>query len=150
MIVRRAVPTDLEGIVSLGHEMWAEAETSFPPVQSDRCAKQLELSIQVPNNVFIAVVEDDDGIVGVINGTIGDYAFSSQLRAAQDILFVTKEKRGSRAAILLLKIFIEWAQENGAQYIFAGASTGVKTDLTEKLFTKFGFTMFCRSFRRHA
>ncbi len=148
MKARRATVQDTAGIFRLGCEMKAESATDFPEVESLKCAVHLALAEQNPERVFVGVVDDGERLVGVVNGTIGDYAFSTELRAAQDILFVTKDKRGTRAALLLMRAFLEWADANGAKTVLAGSSTGVSTEMTERFFTKFGFTPFCRTYRR--
>lgn len=55
-------------------------------------------------------------------------------------LFVRPENRGSRTAYLLIKAFIEWAKEAGANWIQCGTATGLQTEKTVRFYEKMGFT----------
>ncbi|WP_252152443.1 GNAT family N-acetyltransferase [Acinetobacter terrae] len=65
---------------------------------------------------------------------------ADSLMAFDYCLFVRPENRGSRTAYLLIKAFIEWAKEAGANWIQCGTATGLQTEKTVRFYEKMGFT----------
>jgi GNAT superfamily N-acetyltransferase len=75
---------------------------------------------------FVAV--DDGKIVGFLTASIHGFTFASGIFTIQDVIYVSPDRRGTRAAARLLKAFDQWSEELGAVEIHYGTSTGFKPD----------------------
>jgi hypothetical protein len=75
----------------------------------------------------------------VLAGYITEYAFCSELVATDQIVYVIRRKRGTRAVLHLLKEFREWARQRGARELVLGITTGVDAERTGDLYRRLGF-----------
>lgn len=83
---------------------------------------------------------DDNGrIVGFLQAAICGYDFADGIYTAQDVLFIHPDKRGSRAAALLMKEFVTWSDRLGALENRGGNDNGLTSERTAKFLGKFGF-----------
>ena len=89
------------------------------------------------SNTIIFVLEENNEIVGAIVGIINEMYMSQTVVATEMAWFVSKEYRGRKGSIMLMKTFEKWAETNGANYICMGAIEGI-TEL-DKLYTKSGY-----------
>lgn len=85
------------------------------------------------------VAERDERSVGFLMAGIYEYRHAYGLFVAQEVIFVRPECRGSRAAALLMKHLVEWAQGLGAKEITGGNDNAFQSDRTAKFLIKFGF-----------
>jgi GNAT superfamily N-acetyltransferase len=76
---------------------------------------------------------------GFLMASIGGYAFASGIFTTQQVMYVRPEKRGSRAATLLIEHLIAWSKRLGALEITGGNNNGLYTEQTVKLLRKHGF-----------
>lgn len=84
----------------------------------------------------IFVVEDNREVVGYLMAMTHDYAFMSGLFAIQEAMYVRPDKRGTRAAAALMKIFTEWGARMGAKEIIYGVSNRFQPDRTSRFFQR--------------
>jgi L-amino acid N-acyltransferase YncA len=87
----------------------------------------------------IFVIEDKDGVIGLTLSSINDYRAASGLFTTQEVLFVRPEKRGSRAAVLLMKNLIAWSRKVGAKEIVGGNDNEFNSERTAAFLGHFGF-----------
>jgi GNAT superfamily N-acetyltransferase len=139
MIIRAAIFEDLEGLLNLGDIMKDESPVSFPTLDVGQAGKSLGMAIDHPNSSLVMIAEDK-GIIGMVTGYVGPYAFSNELRSCCDLLFVIPERRGAVAAKMLMGAFIDWSRNVGAKIAFAGVSTDVHPERTGALFERVGFS----------
>ncbi len=71
-------------------------------------------------NFFLVYKEDEP--VGFIFAVCGKYIFNKQRYAQQELLFIRPAFRGTRAFLMLLRAFEEWARLRGAVEIWTGAA----------------------------
>src|SRR5690606_25371393 len=62
----------------------------------------------------IFVVEQNRELIGFLNASISGYDFADGLFTTQQVLFVRPDKRGTRAAALLVKMLVDWSDQLGA------------------------------------
>lgn len=141
MAVRLAVMEDLDAIVALAHEMHQESPTYSKLEFNDE--KFLDHLGRL-HRVFVAEVN------GTVVGMMGCYAqqtsFSLELIAFESGLFITKEHRGGRLALALIKAYEEWAMSQGVARINLGTSTGIEADRVKALYERLGYTHVGYSF----
>lgn len=95
--------------------------------------------IEGANPTFF-VVEHKGRLVAMLTTYTMDYDHRSGLYATQRLFFVLPEYRGSRAAALLMRHFIEWARDTmKADAIFGGNDNGFHSEQTAKFLRRFGF-----------
>jgi GNAT superfamily N-acetyltransferase len=145
--IRDATSDDLDVFVSLGARMYEECTVSYPPVEEEHIRKYLDVAVTMPN-VFLNLIAEDDGPIGILTAVAGPYSFSPKLRTSSDILFVLPEKRGGRAAILLVGRFNEWADSIGAVNSTMSIATGVTPKRTGRFFEMMGFRPMEMIYRR--
>lgn len=86
--------------------------------------------------VFVAV--EKDHILGFLAASIMEYWFTTGIYVSQDVLYVRPDKRGTRAAVKLIKKFIQWGDMLGAREHIFGTLTGFQPERTAKLFEHCG------------
>lgn len=87
----------------------------------------------------IFVCEDKGQVVGLTLSSINAYRASAGLFTTQEVLFVRPEKRGTRAAVLLMKNLIDWSKQLGAKEIIGGNDNEFNSDRTAAFLEHFGF-----------
>lgn len=85
------------------------------------------------------VVDQRGEPIAFLMATIGGYPFASGIFTTQQVLFVRPDKRGTRAAALLIRELIAWSTKLGALEITGGTNNGLYTEQTTRLFEKHGF-----------
>lgn len=137
MFVRLAIAQDEDQVVEMAV---ADARETMPgePVDESiirsRFRQYLETSFPT-----IFVVEHDRGLVGLVVADTGDYDHRSGFFVIQKLLYVLPEKRGTRAAVLLTRHLVEWAERIGAAEVVGGNDNGFKSERTAAFLEHFGF-----------
>lgn len=148
MDIECATPDDLDDLVRLGRAMRAESAVGFPEIDPTAIAAHLRLAGAHPDRVYMAMAWQDGAPVGLVSGVVGTYAFSHELRACCDTLFVCPDFRGRHAGVRLQRRFEEWATACGAQSIYLGISTGISPDRTARLLARSGYVPLGQTFRK--
>ena len=107
----------------MARAMHAETEFAKFDYSEAKVRALIEASL-VEHSRRLIVVEAYDGLVGMIAGQIGELICSHQLQASDRVLYVRPEHRGSRAALLLVKAYLEWAESMGVAAVLMGVSSG--------------------------
>lgn len=137
MFVRLAIEDDEDEYVELAR-LAVEESARHVGFSADRVRATFHAYLDEANPT-IFVVEDRRRIVGFLNATISAYTFADGQYTTQEVMFVQPEKRGTRAAALLVREFIRWSDRLGALENTGGNDNGLFTEKTSRLLSKFGF-----------
>lgn len=137
MFVRLALDDEEDEYVELARQAVAESARHVP-FSADRVRETFR-SYLADAHPTIFVVEHERRLIGFLNATISTYTFADGHYTTQEVLFVTPEKRGTRAAALLLREFVQWSDRLGALENTGGNDNGLFTEQTSRLLMKFGF-----------
>lgn len=94
------------------------------------------------------VVEDKSGLVGFLCADFLIHRAFDGLFTIQEVLYVKPEKRGTRAATLLMRELITWSDDLGANEIIGGVDNETNIDRTAKFLSHFGFKKVGYAMRR--
>ena len=133
--IREATEEDVFDILVLAREFSKESPITHK--WNKEKTEHFIISAINNNNTIIFILEDKDEIVGAIVGIINEMYMSQTVVATEMAWFVSKDYRGRKGSIMLMKTFEKWAETNGANYICMGAIEGI-TEL-DKLYTKSGY-----------
>lgn len=143
MIVRPVSEPDRERCIELGRALHAEGSLAFVPFSDERASRLLRAAVQNPERVFLWVAEDEGQIIGMRAGVMEPYWFAEEKDgrlASGRLFYVIPERRGGTAAVRLAHAYIEWAKKNGATEIEFSTSSGIRTEQTERFYSKLGGT----------
>lgn len=137
MRVRLALPADLDGYVALARIGHAESWPYLP--FAEHKVRAIFDRYMTTAHPTIFVVEHDGEIIAFLNCTISEFPSADGLYTTQEILFVRPDKRGTRAAALLLRQFIQWSDQLGALESTGGNDNALTSDRTRRFLKRFGF-----------
>lgn len=83
--------------------------------------------------------QDDKGCTGFIMGIINTPFYTPQKELSEMFFWVRPDKRNSRLALNLIKVWEEWGNSEGAVKKYLGVTTGNNTLGVEKLYNKMGY-----------
>jgi L-amino acid N-acyltransferase YncA len=112
-----------------------------------RCRDTLESSVAIASPT-IYVVEEKRKLIGFLVMDFFSHQAADGLYAVQQVLFVKPEKRGTRAATLLMRQLIEWAARIGCNEIIGGNDNEFNSERTAKFLEHFGFKKVGFAMRR--
>jgi L-amino acid N-acyltransferase YncA len=84
-------------------------------------------------------VEAERRPIGMLMADVGQFDYRAGLFVVQKVIYVSPEKRGTRAAVLLVKELIRWSRHIGASEIIGGNDNGFNSDRTAAFLGHFGF-----------
>lgn len=105
----------------------------------ERMAETFFGSYMARSECMIWVVERAGQVVGFLLATACEYRAFNGLFTVQEVLFVSPDKRGTRAAALLMKKLVEWSRNVGAQEIVGGNDNDLLSEQTARFLSRFGF-----------
>lgn len=146
MFARLAMPEDEEAIVRLTFQDLGE---TLPHHRPDEAAvrRTFKRSLQ-HGDPTIFVVEQDRHVIGFLLAVLGGYYFTDAVYTVQEIWYVQPEKRGTRAAALLMDAFLAWSDRLGAKEVIGGNSNGLHSERTRKFLERYGFKVAGYSMKR--
>lgn len=113
MKVRPATETDIQPCLRLAEQFWHESIYKMVSFDADKSVAYGRNVIENPWSLFW-VAEDGGGVIGFVIAHLENPAFSNDIMAVHDFLFVNKDDRGHMAGIQLMRVYDHWAKENGA------------------------------------
>ena len=139
--VEQARILDIPELLEIAVQFWNESPTyQQRPINLNKVKTQLQTLILYPSQGCVLVVKDeDDNILGGFMGGLQEEWQSDSFMAFDYCLFVRANNRGSRVAYMLVTAFIEWAKEQGADWVQCGTATKINTERTISFYKKFGF-----------
>jgi hypothetical protein len=136
-MIRPAETRDLNAIITLAKEMHQEGLYKDIPFNSEVFIRTVSHCMR---DGFAWVGEKDGLVVCGMLATIGEYFFSKAKITSDLGLFVSKDHRKSRLALLLLKEYVSWGKNMGASEITMGSTNGHQgTGLKKFLENSLGF-----------
>lgn len=138
MFVRLALESDQEAVVQMAKGNVDETlhETEFFNPDCVRLTFQSYLTVAA--STFFVVVEEET-VIGFLQATMFGYDYRDGLYTCQKVLYVVPEKRGTRAATLLMRELISWSRLLGADRIEGGNDNSFRSDKTASFLARFGF-----------
>lgn len=139
--IEKAKISDIPELLEIAVQFWKESDTyNQRPINLDKVKTQLQTLILYPSQGCVLICKDDqDNILGGFMGGLQEEWQSDSLMAFDYCVFVSSINRGSKAAYLLIKAFIEWAKEQDATWIQCGTATRINTERTISFYKKMGF-----------
>jgi hypothetical protein len=136
-MIRPAETRDLNAIITLAKEMHQEGLYKDIPFNSEVFIRTVSHCMR---DGFAWVGEKDGVVVCGMLATVGEYFFSKAKITSDLGLFVSKDHRKSRLALLLLKEYVSWGKNMGASEITMGSTNGHQgTGLKKFLENSLGF-----------
>jgi len=136
-MIRPAETRDLNAIITLAKEMHQEGLYKDIPFNSEVFIRTVSHCMR---EGFAWVGEKDGLVVCGMLATIGEYFFSKAKITSDLGLFVSKDHRKSRLALLLLKEYVSWGKNMGASETTMGSTNGHQgTGLKKFLENSLGF-----------
>lgn len=134
IFARLATPEDKDAVLSLA-QMQVEETLPHLDFRRDIAEKTYDQGMIHAHPTFF-VAEDNREVTGYLMATLESYAFTSGIYVSQEVLYVRPDKRGTRAAVHLIKEFEGWGHIVGAREWMFGVSNGFQPERTTRLFEK--------------
>lgn len=134
IFARLIMPEDVDAVLDLA-EM--QVRETLPHLHFDRevARETLEMSLARAEPTFF-VAEDNREVVGYVMCLLQGYAFTTGIFTVQEVLYVRPDKRGTRAAVHLVKEFVRWSKIVGAREMILGISNKFQPDRTARFYEK--------------
>lgn len=134
--VRLAMPFDEDEIIEMAR---VNAETMPTLVFNEgRARRAFRQYLETALPTFW-VAHDGPEVFGFLCASFYEHRAFDGLFTVQEVLFVKPEKRGTRAATLLMRELISWSKNLGANEIVGGNDNAFNSDRTAKFLSHFGF-----------
>jgi L-amino acid N-acyltransferase YncA len=140
---RVATPNDVEGIVALWPEHWAEAHYPDRGIEpdEDRYRQWVADSIEYGTQIRLLAIDSRDHIVGFFAYSL-DHNFSVKPVAVMGTFFVEKAHRRSAVPAILFELGLDMAASDGACAFHAPiTSETLGSRALENMFRKHGFAV---------
>lgn len=137
MFVRLALESDEDDFVAMGAANVAETLPGAPFDEPTLRRVFQDYLAEASPTIFLC--EQDRQAIGLAVVDMGGYLYRTGFFVAQRVLYVRPEKRGTRASVLLVKHYTEWAKRLGAVEILGGNDNDFKSERTKSFLEHFGF-----------
>lgn len=87
--------------------------------------------------IFFA--EHDRRVIGMVMSHAVPFDHRAGFYVTQRVLYVLPENRGTRAAVILMRHLVQWAEQTGAAEIAGGNDNSFNSDRTAAFLAHFGF-----------
>lgn len=132
--VRLAMPEDKDAVLSLA-QMQVEETLPHLDFRRDLAERTFERIVTTADPTGFVALQDGE-VIGYLMATLNTYSFSSGVFVSQEVLYVRPDKRGTRAAVHLIKEFVRWGEIVGAREWLYGISNGFQPERTARLFER--------------
>ena len=138
MKARLALPADEDAFVALAH---AAHDESLPhiPYSEAKVRATFARYLAAAHPTIVVCVGNDGLLVGFTSQTISEYPSGTGIFTTLEVTYVRPDKRGSRAAALLLRWFAQWSDQLGALESTGGNDNALHSEQTAKLLSRIGF-----------
>lgn len=137
MFVRLAVEQDTSELLQLTE---AGVKELMPRhAYSETRFKQTIQSYLDRGNPTLFVVEEDRKVIAFLMASLHTHWFLDGHFASQDVIYVRPDKRGTRAAAMLVKRLTAWSDQLGVTEIIGGTETSFQPERTVRFLKHFGF-----------
>ena len=138
MEIRRMKTSDVPAIIHLGARMHEESQYSILNFLPEKVVEKCHQVINHQQMLGLVAIQDGN-IIAMIGGQIAAYEYGDDLVASDILVYVDPAHRASRAFLMLVKGYVQWAKEQGASMIFMSQTTGVNMVAVGNLYTRLGF-----------
>ncbi len=146
MLVRLALPEDFDDIVAMSRVNMEQTRPTLT-FSEERCRETLNDYLEQASPT-IWVAEEERKVIGFLAADFFPHQAAHGLYVVQQVLFVTPERRGSRAAAKLMRELIAWAEHMGANEIIGGNDNEFNSERTARFLEHFGFKRVGAAMRR--
>lgn len=137
--VRRYVDADWQQLIEMTRQFHAESPVHSRFPLSDKQIREIADNASKDPNWLLAVVVEDGKLIGM-TVLFSFPMFFSPVKEIGDLCFFVKpDKRGTRAALILLEYAHEWAATTGAEVIRLGVTTGIRDEAVTRFLVKNGY-----------
>lgn len=137
MFVRLAMDYDIDAITEMARENVASTNSHWV-FSEERTRAVITRGIETASPTFW-VVEHKREAIAFLQAEMYEYDAAEGFFTVQKVLYVSPAHRGSRAALLLMKHFVDWSTQLGANEIFGGNDNSFNSERTAKFLEHFGF-----------
>jgi L-amino acid N-acyltransferase YncA len=137
MFVRLAVEADFPAVIDLAR-MNAEETRPEYPFSADRVAQTCAKYIDDANPILY-VVEEGREVIGLLLMRVLELGFTDGLCSSQEVMFVRPDRRGTRAAVMLVRTLISESRRLGVLEVIGGNDNKFNSERTAKFLEHFGF-----------
>lgn len=137
MFVRLALESDADRVVDMAAAALAETLPNEPVDRARIRATFGQYIATAESTVF--VVESKRQVIAFLQAGIGGYDYRAGFFTTQRVIYVLPEKRGTRAAALLMQEFIRWSRQIGAAEALGGNHNGFRSSRMTTFLARFGF-----------
>lgn len=138
MKVRLAAHSELNTVLDLCKKLIAESPV-FSKQRFNERSTTAFINHQISKDSVLVVLDEYENVISAaICATCIDWRTGDRLAIEQGI-YVLPEYRSSKAGILLVKGFKEWAANNEADRIQIGTMSGIEAERVVKLYERLGF-----------
>lgn len=144
--VRLALAEDEDAIVAMARTNMEQTRSTLT-FNEARCRQTVRNYLAFANpTIFVADADGD--VIGFLVCNFYEYHAADGLYTAQEVLFVRPDKRGTRAAALLMKELIAWSKTLRALEIVGGNDNEFNSERTARFLEHFGFKRVGFTMRR--
>lgn len=130
---------DVDAILGLCRLAHAESRYAKLPFGMVRMRLMGLKMLKEPKTSGLIMAERDGELLGCLIATANRFLFADAVYASAALFFVKPEARASRAAILLLKGFAEWARARGAVEASIHVTSGLRVEEVSRFLARKGF-----------
>lgn len=134
--LRNATADDIPLLCEIGRRYHAESSFSYSRYSPFKVSILLARLIQGQGCVIVA--EKNGVIVGGIAGVVIESWYSTEKIAHDFCIFLDEEHRRGMLAARIIRRFIKWAGDRGANRIQMGITSGIHVERTAKLYAAMG------------
>ncbi|WP_262696462.1 GNAT family N-acetyltransferase [Kordiimonas aquimaris] len=138
--IRQATLNDIDDLMVQAELFHAESSYKNIPINQDKLRGFYKAQVILETSLILVAYQGKQ-LVGHFVAHIYDFYFSEERSAADLILYVTPEKRGSRAALTFIRQYHEWCTVNGVVDASLSISTDINPGKTSRFYSKLGFPL---------
>lgn len=131
--------TDVDAILGLCRLAHAESRYARLPFGMVRMRALGLNMLKSPKTSGLIMAERDGELLGCLIATANRFLFADAVYASAALFFVKPEARASRAAVLLLNGFAQWANARGAVEAGIHVTSGLRVEEVSRFLTRKGF-----------
>lgn len=146
MEVRLATEADEDVVVEMCYDNLVKTRPDLV-FSEERCRASFQSYLEHADPT-VFVCEDKGQVIGLLVCNFYEHRGAYGFFVTQEVLYVRPDRRGTRAAALLMKQLIAWAEEIGANEIIGGNDNGFNSERTAKFLGHFGFEKVGFTMRR--
>jgi GNAT superfamily N-acetyltransferase len=138
MNIRLAKPDDMPAVFELAERGYRESRYNRYPLRPEKFQNLADLAEAEPDSV-LCVVAEETGIIGMLCAIVTEHYFADMVYATNLALYVDPDSRGKLVAPKMIRGFERAARVRGVDEIMLGATFGVESDRTLRLFNALGY-----------